>query len=68
MTTPLRKTVVREALRTRDAGRSIIVSLEPGDVIAFRLKGCRRTFRTTLAACYCMAVKQELRDRRRKKR
>ena len=65
---PLRKTVIRETTRTRDAGRNIIVSLEPGDVIGFRLKGCRQIFRMPLQACYSIAVKLELNARREAKK
>jgi hypothetical protein len=65
---PLRKTVIRETTRARDAGRNIIVSLEPGDVIGFRLKGCRQTFRMPLQACYSVAVKLELKALREAKK
>jgi len=59
--TLLSKQVSRECLRTTDGGRPIITTLEPGDIISFRLKGCRRVFKTTLAACYAVAVKAEVR-------
>lgn len=65
---PLRKTVVRETTRTRDAGRNIIVSLEPGDIIGFRLKGCCQTFRMPVQACYSVAVKLELKDQHEAKK
>lgn len=64
MTTPLYKPVARECL-FRDAGKPLIVTLEPHDMIAFRRKGCRFVFRTSLAACYSMAVKAELREQQK---
>uniref|UniRef100_A0A6M3JN01 Uncharacterized protein n=1 Tax=viral metagenome TaxID=1070528 RepID=A0A6M3JN01_9ZZZZ len=66
--TTLQRIVRRECGRATDGGRPIIVSLEPGDVIGFRLKGCRRTYRTTVQACYSLAVKLQLADERREKR
>lgn len=39
-------------------GTRFVVTLEPGDVIGFRIERKRRTFYTTLAACFDMAVRQ----------
>ena len=59
--TLLNKPVRRETRCTFEQHRPIIVTLEPGDVIAFRQKGCRKTWKTTLGACFHMAVKAEVR-------
>lgn len=58
--TNLDKPISRVTSRQVDSGRQAVVTLEPGDTIAFRLKGCRYTVRTTLAACYSLAVKTEM--------
>jgi hypothetical protein len=55
--TKLLKNVWRETGRVYDRGRSLIVTLEPGDVIGFRAKGTRKTWKTTLYSCFIMAVK-----------
>ena len=59
--TRLDKPVRRETCRTQEQGRLLIVTLEPGDTIAFRQKGCRKTWKTTLSACFALAVKAEVR-------
>ena len=55
--TALQRLVKREAQRSHDHGRPIIVSLEPGDLIGFRLKGTRTAYRTTILACYSLAAR-----------
>ena len=67
MTTRLHKAIVRETVNTAVQGRPLIVAMEPGDTIAFRRKGCRRLFRTTIAACFWMAAKAEAREQARLK-
>lgn len=57
--TRLTKQVRRELCRTTEQHRPIIVTLEPGDVISFRQKGCRKVWRTSLEACLHMAIKSE---------
>lgn len=57
MTTMLNKTVKRKTFGSH-RGRRFIVTLEPGDIIGFRAERTRKTFYTTLAACYDMAVRQ----------
>lgn len=41
-------------------GARFVVTLEPGDVIGFRIERKRTTFYTTLAACFDMAVRQKV--------
>jgi hypothetical protein len=41
----------------RDGRRQIVVTIGPGDLISFRLSRGRKTFESTLSACYSMAVK-----------
>jgi hypothetical protein len=65
--TPLRKPVSREST-VRDAGRNVIVTIGPGDIISFRLKGCRKSVTTTLAATFHMAVKAEVAAKRAAKK
>lgn len=54
--TKLSRQVRRECCRTADRGRPIIVSLEPGDVLGFRAKGTRTTYRLPVHHCYLMAA------------
>jgi hypothetical protein len=62
--TPLQKPVTRRATFTRDAGRLLVVTLHPGDVIGLRLYGTRREYTTTIGAVYSVAVKAELARRK----
>lgn len=56
MATPLTKPV-RRLLRSSDRkGRSLIVTLEPGDMISFRSKGRRRSVSVFLGHAYNLAV------------
>lgn len=66
--TKLTKIVAREASHTAEQGRPLMVALEPADTISFRLKGCRKVWRTTLAACFWMAVKAEALEEQRIRR
>ena len=56
--TTLNKRVTRE-MRHQEKGRPVIVTLSPGDMITFRLKGLRKTYSTSLAACLWLAIKSE---------
>ena len=60
MPTPLQRPVSRRAAFTRDAGRLLVVTLEPGDMVSIRLAGTRTSYTTTLGAVYSMAVKAEV--------
>lgn len=66
MTTPTHRPVSRLST-ARDAGRNIIIIVGPGELLAFRLKGTRRIYTTTVGACYCLAVKAETRARQAEK-
>jgi hypothetical protein len=55
--TPTTKPVVRESSERLDR-RNVVVIVGPGNLIGFRLKGTRRTFETTIAACAHLAMKQ----------
>ena len=57
--TRLTKPIRRETVRTAVQGREIIVILQPGDLIAFRQKGCRKTYTTTIGACFWLAAKAD---------
>jgi hypothetical protein len=63
--TKLKKAISREAMNTAEQGRPLMVTLEPGDTISFRQKGLRKVYRTTLAACFWLAVKTEAAEERR---
>ena len=54
--TDLRKPVRRRTLGLH-RGRRIMVSLEPGDMLALRMERCRQTEYVPLAAIYDYAVK-----------
>ena len=47
---------VRRRGRLPYRGRRIVVSLEPGDLLGFRLERTRRTEYLTIAGCYERAV------------
>jgi hypothetical protein len=49
-------------------GRRIVVSLEPGDLIGFRLERTRRTEYLTVAGCYERAVIVRVAHERAEKR
>lgn len=55
MPTKLHKPVTRETASATRAGQSLIVTLAPGDVIQFRLKGHKRTVSVSLGHCYNLA-------------
>ena len=57
--TPLNKSLSRRTIG-QHRGRRFVVILEPGDVIGFRPERTRRVFYTTLAACFDMAVRQQV--------
>lgn len=64
--TPTTKPVSRVST-ARDAGRQIVITIGPGELIGFRLKGTRTTWETTVGACYTMAVKAEVQRRKLEK-
>jgi hypothetical protein len=73
--TELNKKVSRvsRALRfERGKHREVIISLEPPDLLGFRLKGTRTTFYLDAETCYCLAVKAqvaaEAKERRKQKK
>lgn len=65
--TVLTKPVRRECPRTLERGRTIILELRPGDVLAFRAKGTRTTYTTTVAACFHLAARQYAAEQRKLK-
>lgn len=61
--TKLKRTVRRETHGTvysQGKHREVIVSIEPPNVLGFRLKGTRRTYYLTSDGCYLVAVKAAL--------
>lgn len=64
--TPTTKPVVRVS-PDRDAARNIIVIVGPGSLIGFRLKGTRKVYETTIAACYQRAVAMDVARRKAEK-
>ena len=60
--TALTRIVSRVTLRpeSRDAGKQLVVSLIPGDLLEFRLARGRKRWTLPVAAAYCMAVKRTL--------
>jgi hypothetical protein len=65
--TELNKAIRRECRNTFEQHRPIIVSLEPGDIITFRQKSCRTVWKTTIQACFHMAVKADVLAKKRSK-
>lgn len=60
MSTPLKKPVTREMLskgfvRDKDRNRPILVTLQPGDELEFRIKGTRRKFSIYLGHAFVLA-------------
>lgn len=51
------RTTIREAQGFGIQGRPVIVSIDYPNVIGFRLKGMRKTYYTTVEACWWMAAK-----------
>lgn len=58
--TTLNKDVVRITPVPVDAGREAVITLRPPNLIGFRLKGTRKTYWTTVEACYKNAVWTEV--------
>ncbi len=61
--TKLKQIVRRETFGTiysQGKDREVIVSLEPPNVIGFRLKGTQQTYYLTSDGCYMAAVKAAL--------
>jgi len=52
--------------------RPVVVSLEPPNIIGFRLKGMRKTFYLTAEGCFMAALKAQMalekKEQRKKKR
>jgi len=65
-------TDLKRAVRRRTIGlhrgRRIMVSLEPGDMLALRMERCRQTEYVSLAAIYDYAVKARVLAERNAKR
>jgi len=64
MTTALNKPVTRRCLVASDAGRRLVVTLMPGDVLGIRLSRGRQHFIIPLLSCYHYAVKMHVAARR----
>jgi len=59
MATKLIKSVKREMLAT-DRGRTLIVELEPGDILTFRAKGKKQRYSVSLHKAFNLALMQFL--------
>ncbi len=51
----------------RGRKRQVIVTLEPGGVIGFRLKGTRKTYCLTTARCHMMALSASIMQEKKEK-
>ena len=61
MTTKTTKAVHRESTdgeRDRGTYRQWIITVGPGNLLGFRLKGTRRVYDTTVGACASLALRQ----------
>jgi len=54
------------AIFERSRQRPVIVSVEPSGVIGFRLKGTQRTYYLTADACYCAALKADMKAQKKR--
>ena len=77
MATKLKKPVVREVNDWCRKGlfglgsssnRPLMVSLEPGPIISFREKGCRKTYDLDIETAFNLAVRREVMRQDAKKR
>lgn len=64
--TPLTKQVSRRGT-VPYMGRTLAITLYPNDLIGVRQSGTRKEFVTTIAAIYCLSVRQELAHRKAEK-
>ena len=55
------------AVFEKGKNRQVIVTLEPGGVIGFRLKGTRKTYSLTTGRCHMMALKASILQEKREK-
>jgi hypothetical protein len=63
MATKCKKPVYRETdggILERGKTRAVIVSIEPGGILGFRLKGMHQTYRLTAEGCFMAAVKAQV--------
>jgi phosphoglucomutase len=61
--TDLRKPIHRRTIGTRreqSRSRPLIISLEPGDVVAVRIAGTRQSYRVSIEGVYEYAMRQHL--------
>lgn len=69
--TNLNKKVARvtsTSVRNGSKARVLVASLEPGDVIGLRLKGCRKTYYLAIDSAFYYAAKLEGERLRREKK
>jgi len=62
MATKLLRPVKREMLVGDDRGRPMIVTLEPGDMISFRLKGKKTTYTVPLHSCFYLGLMNKMQE------
>lgn len=70
MATQCKKPVHRETsggILERGKVRPVIVSIEPPNIIGFRLKGMRTTYYLTAEGCFMQAVKAKIAHDKREK-
>lgn len=61
MATLLTKAIKRELVLDQ-RGKTVMIELEPGDLISFRLKGKRTRYTVSLHKCFNLAMLQFLND------
>ena len=52
----VRRETASQGVFERGKYRAVIITLDPPNVIGFRLKGTRTTYRLTAEGCYWMAI------------
>ena len=48
--------------------RPVVITLEPPCILKFRAKGCKKSYSLTTDACYSMAVKADVADKKAAKK
>jgi hypothetical protein len=59
MATRLTKNIKRELLASNH-GRTMIIELEPGDIVSFRYKGKRTRYEVSLHSCFTLAIMNKI--------
>lgn len=62
-TTKLLRPITRELASTDQRGNTLVMTLEPGDVLTFRIKGTRQRASVYIGHCFALATIMEMEAR-----